>query len=148
MPQEKKASNRKSVASLQPFSPEALPKAIAVTLTEYISKTELPILSEFCVEYDLYEELIIAMCPESKEIYHAIKILENKKRAALERKIYTSELNATIGAHLMKNWAEIVVPEKQKYRVALLIELDELELTSEEIKIYSDINRRLDFLNK
>jgi len=114
-------------------------------LREYVFVTEVPILAEFCAESNMYEEFILKLAQDDMMLLLIIKILENKKRAALERKIYAQELNATIGAHLLKTWREAVQPEAPaKLRVASLIELDELGLSDQEIKIYCDVQRKLD----
>ena len=126
------------------MSDEEKGQCVASVLLDYVKKTEIPILSEFCVQNDLYEEFLLQYSNDSSYLRTAILFLENKKRASLERKIYSGELNATIGAHLMKTWREIVVPEPPaKFRVATITELDELDLTNEEIAIYAKINRAL-----
>jgi hypothetical protein len=77
-----------------------------------------------------------------------LQLLETKKRGRLERMIYAGELNATIGVHLMKGWREAVIPQLVKYRSTTLSELDELELTDEQIKTYADIERKLAVLRQ
>jgi hypothetical protein len=147
MTQKSKTRNKRSVADLQQIDPEQLPLILTNLLTDYIKKTDIPILSEFCAELDIYEEALLMFCSDSKELRMMIKILENKKRAALERKIYTQELNATIGANLLKTWREneSVIPEQQpKVRHLTPSELIDLGTTEEEYIIYSDLVRRYD----
>jgi len=149
MSQSTKTRNRKSVANLQQVKSEELPSAIAAGLMAYTNQTETPILSEYCAEVLLYEEFILSMAANSGEIELAVKILENKKRASLERKIYTQELNATIGANLLKSWREEITPEQApKLRSATVLELHEVGASNEEIKIFFDIIRKLETREK
>ena len=150
MAQIPKKRNRKSDANPQqvidPTNPDPTKflEAVANSLTEYVKETDVPILAEYAANTGLYEELILQFAFQSQEISFAIKLLENKKRAALERRIYEAELNATIGSQLLKSWREIVVPEPPpKYRYVSVMELVELGLTDQEMEIYSDIQRKL-----
>lgn len=144
MTQTKKTRTRKSVANLQQsVSASEIPKYIALELMTYIQATETPILSEFCAQNYIYQEFLLKLAQEDPNIKTCVQILETKKRAALERKIYTQELNATIGGQLLKSWREIVPEAEPKFRVASIEELDALELTDAEIKTYAKINRAL-----
>jgi len=74
------------------------------SLLGYIDKTDLPILEEFCVQQKIsLEEFLESANDKIREL---LKLLETKKRATLERMIYSGQLNATIGAHLIKYWRE------------------------------------------
>jgi len=144
MMQNTKKRDRKSVATLQQtVEPTTPAECIAIDLMEYTKQTDVPILAEYCAKNELYEDFLLNLASKSKKLSISVKILQNKKRAALERKIYTAELNATIGVHLLKQWSEPVIPELPRLRVATMDELFELKLSSEEIKIYSDVSREL-----
>jgi hypothetical protein len=145
MMQESSSRNRKSGADLQRFADrDDLAECLAVDLMSYINKTDVPILAEYCAENKVYEDFILKHAKESLELQTAVAILETKKRGTLERMIYTSEINATIGGQLIKSWRETVLTEPPpKYRSATVEELDALELTDEEIQLYSRIQRNL-----
>jgi hypothetical protein len=44
--------------------------------------------------------------PGNERLQELLELLETKKRGALERMIYAAQLNATIGANLLKTWRE------------------------------------------
>jgi hypothetical protein len=94
----------------EPLNEEALDekfrRAVGKKLDEYIKATEIPILGEFSVSIGFSEWRIKAEAEESKYLQYLVSYLESKKKAALERKIYNGELNATIGANLLKTWRE------------------------------------------
>jgi len=94
------------MTDLENIKPEEFTKTLNMLLLAYINETEVPILSEFCALLNLWEEYIFDLADKSNIINATIKVLENKKRSALERKIYTGELNATIGGNLLKSWRE------------------------------------------
>jgi hypothetical protein len=74
----------------------------------YLNETKVPILGEFCIKYDYSEEEF-----DNDETLAIIKkMFERRKRVALERMIYSGELNATIGALLLKKWQETEVPKQ------------------------------------
>jgi len=75
-------------------------------LTPYIDETEIPILGEFCAAKKYVEDLVIVLGAKDRHLGLILRILESKKRSSLERRIYEGELNATIGAHLLKTWRE------------------------------------------
>jgi hypothetical protein len=136
--------NRNSVAILQQSGSPGYADLVAIHLLAYTRSTEIPILSEYCADNDLYEEYLLNLATDSLTLMGAVKLLETKKRAALERKIYNAELNATIGAHLLKLWRETTIPEPPpKLRSVTFDELWELELSDEEIDIFSRIERQL-----
>ena len=79
-------------------------KPVIEKLDAYISATDIPILGEFCYKIGLDEALLTKI--KDTELKNLLTRLENKKKAALERRIYDAELNATIGSHLLKTWRE------------------------------------------
>jgi len=125
--------------------PKIFKNELAAALMKYIQETEVPILSEFCVQCSIYESAVKGLCSESELLRFAVNSLENKKRAALERKIYSQELNATIGAHLLKRWHEEAQapPPEIKYRCYSLEELDEAGISREHQEILFEIERTI-----
>lgn len=105
-------------------------------LSEYLAKTEIPILQEFCSQYGYTEEKINEKRSEPI-IKELLERLETKKRGALERMIYSGELNATIGAHLLKAWRELPPPPKT-YPGSI----DWNKLTDDEAKEYIRITHK------
>jgi len=76
-------------------------------LLEYTENTEIPIMTEFYAKNNIFRENLTMGIAKM-----LIKLCEQKKRAALERKIYSGELNATIGVQLLKQWREDENPKK------------------------------------
>ena len=118
---------------------------IAEQLNEYINKTEIPILSEFCSEYGYFEDLITSAAASDDAIKIMLKLFEAKKRGKLERMIYTGELNATIGAHLMKSWKEFELPKEEEPEMP---ESWILTLTPEEAQQYVELEHKIHGLSK
>ena len=142
MPTKKSGNRNNELTTVNTMSDDERKQCIAVDLLEYVKKTEIPILSEYCAENDLYEEYLLQYSSDSPALQTIIRILENKKRAALERKIYSAELNATIGAHLMKTWHEIVIPEAPpKIRNIDFTQFDEAGISREQQDIYYSVLR-------
>jgi hypothetical protein len=56
------------------------------------------------MSFDIFMDL--SLKPGNDHLRELLKLLETKKRGALERMIYGAELNATIGANLLKTWRE------------------------------------------
>jgi hypothetical protein len=109
---------------------------LVIAMVSYIEKTEIPIIAEFCAELYIFEEFLLTEAAKSQTLQRTIKLLENKKRAALERKIYTSELNATIGANLLKTWRE-EKPEipTATHRAVTIFDFDNIGISEAEQKI-------------
>jgi hypothetical protein len=80
-------------------------KILLNKLSKYIDETETPILCEFCAENKILEDYFY-LHEDEAEAKRILKLLEQKKRASLERKIYEGKLNATVGTHLIKSWHE------------------------------------------
>jgi hypothetical protein len=141
--QKTKKRDRKSVADTQHIDLGDIPTTILAELIGYTKKTEIPIFEEFCAELGVIPEFIINI--DNDSIRTAIKILENKKKATLERKIYDAQLNATIGANLLKSWRE----ESGKptpltiHQIANGHQLREAGLSEEEIDFYYEINDKI-----
>ena len=123
---------------------KALTCMIAKQLNEYIAETEIPILSEFCSKYGYFEDLITAAASDDT-IKIMLKLLEAKKRGRLERMIYTGELNATIGAHLIKSWKEFEPPKEEEPEMP---ELWILTLTPEEAQQYVELEHKIHGLSR
>jgi hypothetical protein len=110
----------------------------------YISKTEIPILAEYAADVGVPEYYLRSLAAVEVEFEYALKILETKKRAALERKIYSGELNATIGTHVLKMWREEPPPKPiAELRTAAPQELWELGLSDWEVEMYGRVQREL-----
>jgi hypothetical protein len=109
----KKRNSLERVEEPRPDVVDDAPLVKIMPLIEYIEETEIPILSEYCAYIGVYEDIFKKHCDDEKTQF-LLKILENKKRAALERKIYSGELNATIGGQLLKRWNEEMRPEEKK----------------------------------
>jgi hypothetical protein len=119
---------------------------VAINLLSYIQDTEVPILSEYCASISIYEEVLQLLANNSEPLKTVLKILENKKRAALERKIYTAELNATIGAHLLKIWHESKpdIREPKVYKPFSIAEMDAAGFSNAEINVFCDLLRKIE----
>jgi hypothetical protein len=79
---------------------------ISSEMGKYVSETQTPLLSEFCANYGYLDEIVKGLSRQDERLRLTLMALEGKKRSSLERRIYEGELNATIGAHLLKSWRE------------------------------------------
>lgn len=88
---------------------EALGKVcevVAAELLAYAAGEDVPIIAEFCARLVISEKILLALATQSATLATALDVVDTKKRASLERRIYSTELNATIGANLLKSWRE------------------------------------------
>jgi hypothetical protein len=79
---------------------------ISGQLELYFTETEVPIFEEFCTLFGYPTNFVLNISEENVRLKVLLDMMKTKKRASLERKIYNSEINATIGAQLMKSWRE------------------------------------------
>lgn len=114
---------------------------IIVSLRDYLTNTDLPILAEYCANHNYPVKNVLAAAAENKIIDMFITLIETKKRAALERMIYTGQLNATIGLHLLKTWQDYKIPPQEL--PPTWIEM----LTPEEAKKYHELTHKANGLS-
>ena len=116
MSQKIKNSTRRTVANeqqdihgaaLEPEEPKqpGYTELIAIDILSYVKNTEIPLLAEYAAQNDLHELYFQQLAAADELLDAALRILETKKRAALERSLYSGELNATVGVHLIKGGA-------------------------------------------
>ena len=79
-------------------------KELIKELELYIEATEIPILHEFCVRVGLRDPFSDIYMRDNKELKKLYDVAKTKKRAALERKIYNNEMNATISVAILKSY--------------------------------------------
>jgi len=85
---------------------KTITQKISSELEIYFTETEVPIFQEFCTLYGYPTAFVLNIAEKNVRLKVLLDMMATKKRAALERKIYNSELNATIGSQLMKSWRE------------------------------------------
>jgi len=75
---------------------------LKVKIQEYISKTKIPILVEFCYQYPISKSYLYALADEDEELKDSIKLLITKKEASLERETLDGNVDKTMAIFSLK----------------------------------------------
>jgi hypothetical protein len=156
MPAKKKSAAETAIEEIKalPKDYDAMINFISAHFFTYITETDLPIAEEYFVRYGINAQMADYMTSENKLFAMCVELLETKRRAALERMIFSGELNATIGSQMLKSWRE---EEKESgdtgkagnsYLDITHSELDALGLFGDEREAFISVLRKIAIIRK